>query len=159
PGMRTQPSASQRACSRASNAARASGSAGARLRCISGLWLASRMAMASPWPRATATSRFVGNRGRLASRALSVVRIGRSAENVTSSPGLPATARTVAATADLKAAAVSGRFALLRGGWAISSGGYRQVGSAFRQILAEDALVEFGHDRTLELIALVEEGE
>ena len=37
PGMRTQPSASTRACSSASNAARACGSDGARLRCVVGI--------------------------------------------------------------------------------------------------------------------------
>src|SRR5690606_24319762 len=95
------------------------GSAGARLRCVAGSWLASRMAMASPWPRAMAMSRLEGRRGRLASRALSEVRIGRSAENATSRFDFPATARTAAPTADLNAAVWSGLFGLLRGGWAI----------------------------------------
>jgi hypothetical protein len=116
PGMRMTPSASQRACSSASNAALASGSAGALLRWVSGLWLAMRMAMASPWPRAMAMSLRVGNRGRLARRALSEVRIGRSAVKPTSRSALPETARTVAPTADLNAAVWSGRLALLRGG-------------------------------------------
>src|SRR3546814_3808356 len=66
-----------------------------------------------------AMSRLVGSRGRLASRALSLVRIGRSAEKATSRSGWPATARTAAPTADLNAAVWSGRLGLLRGGWAI----------------------------------------
>src|SRR3954463_15596125 len=78
------------------------------------------MAMASPWPRAMATSRRVGRRGRLASRALSEVNSGRSAEKLTSSSGLPATARTAAPMAVLNAWVVSGLFALLRGGFAIA---------------------------------------
>ena len=119
PGMRTQPSASTRACSSASKAARAMGSIGERLRWVSGSWLASRMAMASPCPRAMAMSRRVGSRGRLASRALSEVSSGRSAVKVTSRSALAPMARTVAPMADLNTWVWSGLLALLRGGCAM----------------------------------------
>ena len=62
-----------------------------------------------------AMSRRVGRRGRFASRALSAVSKGRSAEKLTSSSGLPAMARTAAPMADLNVAVLSGLFDL-RGG-------------------------------------------
>src|SRR5688572_33440511 len=102
-------------------------------------------------------SRRVGRRGRLASRALSAVSSGRSAEKLTSSSGLPATARTAAPMAVLKTAVVSGLFGL-RGAVAMELCGHRQVRSALGQILAEHALVELGHHGALELVTLVEEG-
>ncbi|MNY50480.1 hypothetical protein D3C86_1859850 [compost metagenome] len=89
------------------------------MRCVSGSWLARRMAMASPWPRAMAMSRLVGRRGKLASRALSEVSSGRSAVKLTSRSALPPMARTVAPMADLKAWVWSGLLGLLRGGCAM----------------------------------------
>src|SRR3569623_1720442 len=100
-----------------------------------------------------ATSRRVGRRGRLASRALSAVSSGRSAEKLTSSSGLPATARTAAPMAVLNAWVVSGLLAFPRGAWAMKLGGHRQIRGALRQVFAEHALVELGHHRARELVA------
>ena len=70
PSMRRDPIASTRACSTASNNARAAGFCGAWRRWTASLWQASRNANESATPRMIAASRGLGLRGGSGSRAL-----------------------------------------------------------------------------------------
>ena len=92
PCMRREPIASTRACSTASNRARAGGLCGARRRWSASLWQASRRANESARPRTIAASRGLGLRGGSGSRALApsgeVISEGLSAEKAISSSGL-----------------------------------------------------------------------
>ena len=91
PSMRREPIASTRACSTASNSARAGGFCGAWRRWIASLWQASRSDIESARPRRIAASRALGLRGGSGSRALApsgpLHRPGLSAEKATSSSG------------------------------------------------------------------------
>ena len=89
--MRREPIASTRACSTASNRARAGGLCGACRRWIASLWQASRSANESARPRMIAASRGLGLRGGSGSRAFApsgpVTSVGLSAEKAISSSG------------------------------------------------------------------------
>ena len=69
PCIRREPMASTRACSTASNKARAGVLCGARRRWIASLWQARRSANESASPRTIAASRGLGLRGGSGSRA------------------------------------------------------------------------------------------
>ena len=101
PTMRLAPIASTRACSTASNTARACWPPGMSRRCTAGSWQASLSAAASAWPRTIAASCLVSLRGGSGSRALPPTRPGRSAANDTSSSGCRAIARRQLDTARL----------------------------------------------------------
>src|SRR5919107_156942 len=98
PDMRREPMDSTRACSTASNTARAAWPSGASRRCRAESWQASRRAMESALPRRIATSCTVSRRGGSGRRALSwPMSAGRSDANVTSRSGLRAMAFMVPA--------------------------------------------------------------
>ncbi len=111
PSIRREPIASTRACSTASNSARAGGFCGALRRWIASLWQASRNDIESAMPRRIAASRGFGLRGGSGSRALApsgpLTRPGLSAENDTSSSGWRDIARAQEVSARL-----NGSFAL-----------------------------------------------
>src|SRR5262249_25188202 len=179
PCMRRAPIASTRACSTASNTARACWPPGIRRRCTDGSWQAVRSAIGSAWPRTIAASPRVSLRGGSGRRALPPTMPGRSAANATSSSGWRAIARRQPVTARLNGsvgASLAGALGLVFEGLgaAISlplpllpagergtkeRSAQRHVHGALGQLLAEAALIELGDDRPLELVALVEEGE
>ncbi len=101
PCMRRAPIASTRACSTASNTARACWPPGIRRRWMAVSWQAMRSAIASAWPRTMAASAAVILRGGSGSRALPPTIPGRSAANETSSSGWRAMARRHPVTARL----------------------------------------------------------
>ncbi len=101
PVIRREPIASTRACSIASNTARAVSASGSMRRWIAGSWQASRNAIESACPRRIAASFLVMRRGGSGSRARSAVSAGFSAAKATSSSGLAAIARRQLATARL----------------------------------------------------------
>ena len=105
PCMRREPMASTRACSTASNRARAGGLCGARRRCSASLWQASLRAKELARPRTIAASRGLGLRGGSGRRALApsgeAIRDGLSAEKAISSSGRRASARVHEASARL----------------------------------------------------------
>ena len=101
PSMRREPIASTRACSTASNTARACWPPGTSRRCTAGSWQASLSAIASALPRTIAASARVSLRGGSGSRTLPPTRPGRSAANVTSSSAFLAMARRQPVTARL----------------------------------------------------------
>src|ERR1700734_3509124 len=177
PPMRREPMASTRACSIASNTARACWPPGAILRCTAGSWQASRNAIESAWPRTIAASRSFKRRGGSGSRALPPTSPGRSEAKPTSKSPLPEIARRQTPTARLNGS-VGASLALLFGLMfddmqrlrpgepvALPASGERRllrerhVDRALRQFLAEAALIEFRHQRTLELVAFVDEGQ
>src|SRR5215831_14055963 len=167
PLIRRAPIASTRASSTASNTARACCPPGTSLRCTIGSWQASLSAIESAWPRTIAASRPVSLRGGSGRRALPPAMPGRSAANDTSSSGLRAIARRQPVTARLNGSVGLSLARLLllmfddmpiaaRRGLASAE---RHVHRAFRQLRAKAALIEFGDDRPLQLVALVDEGE
>src|SRR5271169_1024933 len=170
PPMRREPIASTRACSTASNTARACWPPGASLRCTAGSWQASRSAIESAWPRTMAASRSLSRRGGSGRRTLPPARPGRSEAKLTSSSPLPAMARRHTPTARLNGS-VGASLALLFGlmfefiALLLSRKrerrllGERHVDRALRQFLAEAALIEFRHQRTFELVTFVDEGQ
>ena len=101
PIMRREPIASTRACSTASNTARACWPPGNSRRCTAASWQASLSATESAWPRTIAASCRVSLRGGSGSRTLPPTSPGRSAANETSSSGLRAIARRQPVTARL----------------------------------------------------------
>ena len=111
PSMRREPIASTRACSTASNNARAGALCGAWRRWIASLWQASRSDIELAIPRRIAASRGFGLRGGSGSRALApsgpLTRPGLSAEKATSSSGWRDMARAQEVSARL-----NGSFAL-----------------------------------------------
>src|SRR5262245_24058114 len=173
PDIRRAPIASTRACSTASNTARACCPPGTSLRCTIGSWQASLSAMASAWPRTIAASEAASLRGGSGKRALPPTMPGRSAAKDTSSAGLRAMARKHPVTARLNGSVGLSLAALLplklddisrellnrpRAPDTARSA-QRHVHRGFRQLHPEAALIELGHDRPLQLVALVEEGE
>ena len=102
PCMRFAPIASTRACSIASNTARASPPEGAKASCKAGSWQAIDSAAASAWPRITAISLLVGTRDGSGSRAVLPASPGGSFENTTSTALSAAIERVVSVTARLK---------------------------------------------------------
>src|SRR5262245_7669334 len=173
PDIRRAPIASTRACSTASNTARACCPPGTSLRCTIGSWQASLSAMASAWPRTIAASEAASLRGGSGRRALPPTMPGRSAAKDTSSAGLRAMARKHPVTARLNGSVGLSLAALLplklddisrellnrprAPDTARSAQGH--VHRGFRQLHPEAALIKLGHDRPLQLVALVEEGE
>src|SRR5581483_3843759 len=153
PCMRWAPIASTRACSIASNTARASPPPGARASCRTASWQAMASAAASAWPRITAISAFEGMREGSGRRAVLPDSPGGSVENTTSTALSAAIARVVWLTARLNGS--SG--ASFRRVIVISAQGH--VGGRLRQVLAEAALVELGDQAALEFVAFVEEGQ
>ena len=101
PSMRREPIASTRACSTASNTARACWPPGTSRRCTAGSWQASFSATASALPRTIAASARVSLRAGSGSRTLPPTRPGRSAANETSSSAFLAMARRQLVTARL----------------------------------------------------------
>src|SRR4051812_11975793 len=148
PAIERAPSASTRACSAASNTARAISSAGTLRAWSAGLWWRSLSAAASAKPRASATSRSGRVRPGIGTFTALPEADGLSAVKPNSSSGSRAIARAAPvstwrkASSGLSSAAMSG---LRR--------------DALRKVLAEDALIIFGHQRPLRLVALVQEGE
>src|SRR6478609_7397755 len=122
PSIRREPIASTRACSTASNKARAGGLCGERRRWSASLWQARRNAKESARPLTIAASRGLGLRGGSGSRALDPSdderREGLSVEKATSRPGWRARARVHDASA------------CLNGSFAVSAlpAGFRFVG-------------------------------
>src|SRR5215472_13267011 len=168
PDIRRAPIASTRACSTASNTARACCPPGTSLRCTSGSWQASLSAIESACPRTIAASGPLSLRGGSGSRALPPTMPGRSAAKPTSRSGLRAMARRQPVTARLNG---SVGLSLARGlplmfddmaedrRFAVGSpSAQRHVHRRFRQFLAKAALIELGDDRPLQLVALVDEG-
>ncbi len=102
PIMRRAPIASTRACSMASNTARACCPPGSRRRCTALSWHAIRSPIESAWPRTIAASSGVSLRGGSGSRALPPDMPGRSAANDTSRSCRRAMARRHPVTARLK---------------------------------------------------------
>src|SRR5262249_10542201 len=90
-----------RACSIASNTARACWPPGASFRCTAASWQASRNAIASACPRTIAASRSLSRRGGSGRRALPPASPGRSAAKLTSRSFFPAIARRQMPTARL----------------------------------------------------------
>src|SRR5690606_11265661 len=126
-------------------------------------WQARLSAMESPRPRVTATSILEGFFGSSGSRARLPASAGRSLAKPTSSSLSPEIARMHTVTERLKASVSEPFFGLLR---VLSPGpaiggllSKHDVGRAFRQVLAEGALIELGHHRPLQLVALVQEGQ
>src|ERR1700746_658363 len=179
PDIRRAPIASTRACSTASNTPRACGFPGISLRCTFGSWQASFSAMESAWPRTMAASRLVILRAGSGSRALPGDRPGRSEANATSSSGFLAIARRQAVTARLNGSG-GGFFDPVRNlvfdvvilisppvvlaacvvpAFAGTTLAHRHVDRGFWELNVEAALIEFGHQRTLQFVALVEEGD
>src|SRR6266567_4997709 len=101
PCMRRAPIASTRACSTASNTARAVWPPGTKRRCTVGSWQASLRAIESACPRTIAASDAVSLRGGSGSRALPATMPGRSAAKATSSSRFFAIARRQPVTARL----------------------------------------------------------
>src|SRR5690242_8164649 len=132
-------------------------------RCSAASWQASRKASESEWPRTIAASARVSLRGGSGSLALPPARPGRSAANETSRSGFWAIARMQPVTARLNGSVgdsrLDGLLLMLEAITAPRALGQRDVDGRFRQLDAEAALIEFGDDRPLKLIALVEEGE
>src|ERR1039458_6164656 len=170
PSMRRAPIASTRACSTASNTARPCWPAGCRRRCTAGSWQAILNAIASAWPRTIAASPLLSLRGGSGSRTFPLIRPGRSAANDTSRSGLRAIARRQPVTARLNGSVGEsfddGLLLMLEAiNFSPSPRGersnlrQRHVDRALRQLDAEAALIELGHDRPLQLVALVQEGE
>ncbi len=102
PCMRLAPIASTRACSIASNTARASPEGGAKASCRRGSWQATDSAAASAWPRITAISALLGMREGSGRRAVLPESPGGSLVNTTSTPLSAAIERVVSVTARLK---------------------------------------------------------
>src|SRR5271168_1271872 len=122
--------------------------------------------MESAWPRTIAASRSLSRRGGSGSRALPPARPGRSDAKLTSRSFLPAIARRQTPTARLNGsvgASFAAAFGLMLEDIAAPSrrrvSAQRHVHRALRQFLAEAALVELGDQRTLKLVALVDEGQ
>src|SRR5664279_3051939 len=163
PSMRRAPMASTRACSTASNTARACWPCGCKRRCIAGSWQASLRAMESALPRTMAASALLSLRGGSGRRTLPPIRPGRSAAKETSRSGLRASARRQPATARLNGSVGDsfddGLLFMFEAIWLASRLRQRHVHRTLRQFDAEAALIELGDDRPLQLIALVEEGE
>ena len=99
--MRLAPIASTRACSIASNTARASPPEGASVACRAGSWQATERAAASAWPRITAISVLVGTRDGSGRRAILPERPGGSFVNTTSTALSAAIERVASVTARL----------------------------------------------------------
>ena len=128
-----------------------------------------RSAMESPRPRVTASSCAVGRLEISGRRMRSPVRPGRSLANVTSTSPSPAIERTQPVIARRNGSISTGRPGLLfelSPRPAMTSLRYQaalglehDVGGAFLQLDAEGALIVLGHQRTLQLVALVEEGD
>src|SRR5512132_4610877 len=163
PDIRRAPIASTRANSTASNTARACCPPGTSLRCTIGSWQASLSAIESAWPRTIAASTPPSLRGGSGSRALPATMPGRSAANATSSSGLRAIARRHPVTARLNGSvgeSFDGFLGLMfdditaSQGWRVSA--QRHVDGRFRQLDSETALIELGHDRSFQFVALVE---
>src|SRR5215475_13821136 len=168
--MRRAPIASTRACSTASNTARACCPDGCSRRCMAGSWQARRRAIESAWPRTTAASALPSLRGGSGKRTLPPISPGRSAAKATSSSGLRASARKHPVTARLNGSvgdsfdegltlmfeAIS-RLSLPPPGEAKS--GQSHVHGGLRQFDAEAALIELGDDRPFQFVAFVQEGE
>src|SRR5918995_5302044 len=127
--------------------------------------------MESECPRSTATSCGLSRRGGSGRRALSPISAGRSEANVTSRSGFCATARMQPAIERFSGSAGASFLSLglrfeidilvsrrPRAGRRLLST-QCHVDRALRQLLAEAALVELRHERALELVALVQEGE
>src|SRR4051812_29658759 len=135
--------------------------------------------MESAWPRTIAASRRVILRAGSGSRAFPGARPGRSEANVTSSSGAFAIARRHDVTARLNGSvgasrepvrnleldgAVMGPVASRPAQAATTPclllrSAQRHVHRALRQLRIEAALVEFGHQRSLQFIAFVEKGD
>src|SRR5271154_5670166 len=158
PSMRRAPIASTRACSTASKMAFAVSPSGSRRRWIAGLWQARRSALESAWPRRIPASRLLIRRGGSGRRTRACETIGFSAAKPTSRSGLPAIARRQAATARLKGSA-GGSLLLFFVVFEIDISAQRYIHRRLRQVAAEAALIEFRHDRPLELVAFVDEGQ
>ena len=94
--------ASTRACSIASNTARASPPEGARASCRAGIVAGDDSAAASAWPRITAISVLVGTRDGSGSRAVLPASPGGSFENTTSTALSAAIERVVSVTRALE---------------------------------------------------------
>src|SRR5713226_2004713 len=156
--MRRAPIASTRACSTASKMALAVSPSGSMRRWIAGLWQASLSAIESAWPRRIAASPLLIRRGGSGRRTRACETIGFSAAKPTSSSGLPAIARKHAATARLKGSA-GGSALLFFVVFEIDISAQRHVHRRLGQVAAEAALVELRHDRPLQLVAFVEEGQ
>src|SRR5215469_11353553 len=171
PPMRRAPIASTRACSTASNTARACWPPGACLRCTAGSWQASRSAIESACPRTMAASRSLSRRGGSGRRALPPMSPGRSEAKLTSRSPLPAIALRQIPTARLNGS-VGASFAALfglilefmlfslspltrRGAFSAQRDVYRTL----RQLLSEATLIEFGDQRPLQFVAFVDEGQ
>src|SRR5579863_4587494 len=179
PSMRRAPIASTRACSTASNRARAAWFCGASRRWTASSWQASRSAIESARPRKIAASRALGFRDGSGRRALApsgpLVSDALSAANETSSSGRRASARVQEAIARLKGSAPvstlpAGRrldgAALVFLTSVMASSRWRgddaplaqrDIQRALRQFLPEAALIEFRDQRALQLVAFVQE--
>src|SRR5262245_65214861 len=122
--------------------------------------------MESAWPRTIAASRLVILRAGSGNRALPGARPGRSAAKLTSSSGVRAIARRQDVTARLKGS-VGASLAPVRnllldmdmGASPRSALRQRHVDGGFRELGVEAALIELRHQRPLELVTLVEEGD
>src|SRR5580704_13677546 len=122
--------------------------------------------MESAWPRTIAASRSLSRRGGSGSRALPPARPGRSEAKLTSRSPLPAMARMQTPTARLNGS-VGASFAVLFGlmlefmsapsarVWSAQ----RHIDRALGQFLTKAALIEFGDQRPLQLVAFVDEGQ
>src|SRR3954447_25933642 len=110
-----------------------------------------RSAMASPRPRVIAASSAVSRRGGSGRRTFCAISSGRSAAKVTSTSRFPATARTQPATARLNGSVGASRFLVDKSGLLT----HHHVGGGLRQLLPQRALIEFRHQRPLQLVALV----
>src|SRR5262245_7331034 len=156
PDMRRAPIASTRACSTASNTARAVWPPGTSLRCTFGSWQASFSAIESACPRTIAASVALSLRAGSGSRALPPTMPGRSAAKATSSSGLRAIARMQPVTARLNGSvglSLEVDFGLMLedmiSRWCFEltaplTQGY--VHRALRQLHSETALIELSHD-------------
>ncbi len=112
--MAREPIASTRACSRASNTARACLPSGASLAWMRMSWQARLSARESPMPRVIATSSFVAFFGSSGRRARLPASAGLSLAKPTSSSLSPEMARMATVNARLKLSASEPDFDLLR---------------------------------------------